>query len=236
MQTINNEVRNCRSQVQRAGEFFSKLSPEAFRDLTSLEHPSSYPANMILFSEKEAARGIYIVIEGEVKLSINSTDGKRLSLSIARKGDILGLSSALTGSPYEMTAETLYPSRIAPIGRRDFLNYVMEHPDVYKVLMEELSRQYTMACEQLRTVGLASTAPEKLARLLLEWSVNGQTTECGTRVRFSLTHEEIGEFIGASRETVTRTLTVLKHRRLVSFSGSMLTIPSRVALESFAHC
>jgi CRP/FNR family transcriptional regulator len=236
MQTTNNEVRSCRSQSQRAGEFFSKLSPVALKDLTSLEHPSSYPANVILFSEKEPARGIYVVLEGEVKLSINSTDGKRLSLSIARKGDILGLSSALTGSPYEMTAETLYPSRIAPIGRRDFLDYVMAHPDVYQSLMEELSRQYTMACEQLRTVGLASTAPEKLARLLLDWSVNGQTTECGTRVRFSLTHEEIGEFIGASRETVTRTLTVLKHRRLVTFSGSMLTIPSRVALESFAHC
>ena len=54
-------------------------------------------ANVILFSEKEAARGVYVVLEGEVKLSINSTDGRRLSLSIARKGDILGLSSALTG-------------------------------------------------------------------------------------------------------------------------------------------
>ena len=50
--------------------------------------------------------------------------------------------------------------------------------------MEELSRQYSMACEQLRTVGLASTAPEKLARLLLEWSETGQTTECGTRFAF----------------------------------------------------
>ena len=106
------------------------------------------------------------MLEGEVKLSINSTEGKRLSLSIARKGDILGLSSALTGSPYEVTAETLYPARIAPIGRQDFLKYLMTHPEVYQALMEELSRQYSMACEQLRTVGLASTAPEKLARLL----------------------------------------------------------------------
>ncbi len=236
MQSTNSAVSSYGTSVQRTGEFFSKLSPEALRDLSSLEHPSSYAANVILFSEKEPARGIFVVLEGEVKLSINSTEGKRLSLSIARKGDILGLSSALTGSPYEVTAETLYPARIAPIGRQEFLKYLMTHPEVYQALMEELSRQYSMACEQLRTVGLASTAPEKLARLLLEWSEHGQTTECGTRVRFSLTHEEIGEFIGASRETVTRTLTVFKHRRLVTFSGSMLTIPSRVALESFAHC
>ena len=137
--------------------------------------------NVILFSEKEEARGIYIVLEGEVKLSINSSDGRRLSLRIARKGDILGLASALSGSPYEMTAETLYPAKLVPIGRREFLGFLMRHPEVYQVLIEELTREYTMACEQLRTVGLRLRAPEKLARLLLDWSENGQTTECGTR-------------------------------------------------------
>jgi CRP/FNR family transcriptional regulator len=92
-----------------------------------------------------------------------------------------------------------------------------------------------MACEQLRTVCLSSSVPEKLARLLLEWSENGQTTACGTRLRFSLTHEEIGEFIGASRETVTRTLSIFKNRRLVASQGSMLTIPNRTALENYAR-
>jgi CRP/FNR family transcriptional regulator, cyclic AMP receptor protein len=236
MQTTHSAVGSCRQQVQRSGEFLNSLSAEAFKDFTSLEHPTSYPANMILFSEKEPSRGVFVVLEGEVKLSINSMDGKRLSLRIARKGDILGLSSALSGSPYEMTAETLYPARIAHIERREFLNFLARHPEASCTLMEELSRQYNMACDQLRNVGLSSTVPEKLARLLLAWSENGQVTECGTRLRFSLTHEEIGEFIGASRETVTRTLTVFKHRRLVTFNGSMLTIPSRMALESYAHC
>ncbi len=236
MATMPSAVGNRSIQVERTGEFFKKLSPAAFKDLASLQFPSSYAANVILFSEKEEARGVFVVLEGEVKLSINSSDGRRLSLSIARKGDILGLSSVLSGNPYEMTAETLYPSKIAPIGRQDFLNFVAHHPEVYQTLMEELSRQYSMACVQLRTVGLASTAPEKLARLLLDWSDNGQTTERGSRLRFSLTHEEIGEFIGASRETVTRTLSVFKSRRLVMFNGSVLTIPNRVALEDFAHC
>jgi len=99
-----------------------------------------------------------------------------------------------------------------------------------------LSRQYAMACEQLRTVGLSTSAPEKLARLLLDWSETGQTTEAGTRFRFTLTHGEIGEFIGTSRETVTRTLSDFRSRKLVAFHGSSLTIPSRSALESFARC
>lgn len=99
---------------------------------------------------------------------------------------------------------------------------------------EELSRHVSMACHQLRNVGLSASAPEKLARLLLEWSGNEQPSGSCARVRFSLTHEEIGEFIGASRETVTRTLSSFKHRRLVSFRGSMLEIPNRGALATLA--
>ena len=221
-------------QNQRPGEFFKKLSPAALRDLESMEFPTLYQPGQLLFSEKGIPSGIFIVVSGEVKLSINSSDGKRLILSIAKAGEILGLSSVLSGLPSEMTAEILYPSRIAVIERDQFLGFMARHPEVYQVVTQELSLQYKVACEQLRTVALSGSAPEKLARLLLDWSENGQKTEAGTRFRFSLTHEEIGEFIGASRETVTRTLSTFKSRRLVAFHGSMLEIPSKAALQHVA--
>lgn len=236
MQAAESTTSGCRgNKVQRTSEFFRKLSPALMEDWAAMEFPHSYGPNVNIFAEKEASRGVFVVLEGEVRLSINSTDGKRLSLRIARKGDILGLSSALTGNTYEMTAETLYPAKVGHVGRPEFLAYLARHPQVYPIVTEELSRQMVMACDQLRTVGLSASAPEKLARLLLEWSETDQANESGGRVRFSLTHEEIGEFIGASRETVTRTLSNFRHRRLVSFRGSMLEIPSRTALASYAN-
>lgn len=213
--------------------FFSKLSSAALRDWSAMEFAHSYQPNVVLFAEKESTRGAYVVLEGEVRLSINSSEGKRLSLRIARKGDILGLSSALSGAPYDITAETLYPAKVAVIGRNELLGFLSRHPEVYAVVTEELSQQMAMTCEQLRTLALSASAPEKLARLLLDWSEADQVNGCG-RVRFSLTHEEIGEFIGASRETVTRALSSFKHRRLVSFRGSMLEIPNRTALAAYA--
>ena len=222
------------TNAQRNGSFFSKLPQASLQDWKNMEFPHSYPANVLIFSEKEDARGIYVVLDGEVRLSINSAEGKRLSLRIARKGDILGLSSAMSGSTYEMTAETLYPSRLALISRTEFMGFLSRHPEVYSVVTDELSRQMATACEQLRTVALSASAPEKLARLLLNWSEADQVNDCGM-LRFSLTHEEIGEFIGASRETVTRALSSFKTHRLVAFHGSMLEIPNRTALASFAH-
>jgi CRP/FNR family cyclic AMP-dependent transcriptional regulator len=227
---------SCRTQAALTGEFFKKLPPAALQDFQSLQFPSSYAANIVIFSERDTAHGVYVVLEGEIKLSLNSSEGRRLSLAIARKGEILGMASTLAGSPYDVTAETLYPAKVAHIGRREFLNFLTRHPEAYQVVIEELSRSVTKACDQLRTVGLSATAPEKLARLLLDWSDSGQATECGgRRFRFSMTHEEIGEFIGASRETVTRTLSNFKHRHLVDFKGSMMTIPNRNALANYAH-
>jgi CRP/FNR family transcriptional regulator len=235
MQTTHNTA-DSSSKAQWASEFFPTWTPAALQDLASIAHPSSYPENKFLFSEKDQPQGVYLVLDGEVKLSINSSDGRRLILRIARKGEILGLTAVLSGNSYEMTAETLHPCTLVYVPRREFLAILSRHPEAYQSLAEELSRHISKACEQLRTVGLSATVPEKLARLLLDWSQNGQTTEYGTRFHFSLTHGEIGEFIGASRETVTRTLSVFKTRHLVAFHGSTLTIPNKAALENFAHC
>lgn len=236
MASIHEIGTTCRSMnAQRRSEFFKSLSTAALADWHTMEHPHSVAQNTLLFAEREEGRGMFVVLEGEVRVSINSAEGKRLSLRIARKGDVLGLSSTVAGHAYEVTAETLYPSKVAFIGRREFQGFLSRHPEVHQAVYDELSREMTATCEQLRTVALSASAPEKLARLLLEWSENEQSTETCGRVRFSLTHEEIGEFIGASRETVTRTLSHFKHRRLVAFRGSMLEIPNRMALASYAN-
>src|ERR1039458_3711660 len=166
MATVNEMLSGSKGQVKWASEVFDKLSREASEDLASMIHPSSYPAKVVLFSENEPSQHVFMVLDGEVKLSMNSSDGKRLILRIAKKGAVVGLASAFTGNPYEMTAEALYPCVLACIERREYMDFLMRHPEAYQTSTEELGRQLTMACEQLRTVALSSSAPEKLARLL----------------------------------------------------------------------
>ena len=223
------------SQVKRAGKFFSKLPPYALENFSLIEHPSSYAANKVLFREGDAVKTIFVILEGEVRLSVHSKEGRRLCLSIASPGDIVGLSSALTETPSDMTAETLFTSKIAVIGRREFLSFLTNNPAAYQSVTEELGRHMSLACSQLRNLGLSASAPERLARLLLEWSDRSHVRGTGSRIRISMTHEEIGDFIGTSRETVTRTLSNFKSRRLVAFQGSVMTIPSRTALAAYAH-
>ena len=226
---------SCRGEARRAGEFFSKLSASSLEDFSAMEYLRSYEANVVLFREREPVKALFVILDGAVRLSINSIHGRRLSLRIAKKGEIVGLSSSLSGAPYDMTAETINSSKIAVIDRQEFQQFLARHPDAYLSVTEELGRHIAIACSQLRTLGLSSSAPQKLARLLLEWSDNGQAMESEGRLHLSLTHAEIGDFIGSSRETVTRTLSDLKNRRLVAFRGCMMTIPNRAALENYAY-
>lgn len=223
---------NCQSCKLRASGFFCQLTPAALKDFNAVKSPATYPAGALLFLEKQDPRGVFVLCAGRVKLSISSSAGKTLILRIAKPGETLGLMAAMTGSPYEVTAETLHPSQVAFVRRDDFLRFVAKHPEVYEAAVGQLSTLYSGACEQLRTVGLSASAPEKVARLLLDWSTEPKDTKQGTPIRLPLTHEEIAEFIGTTRETVTRILSEFKSRQLVALQGSTLMISNRPALET----
>ncbi|HMD39259.1 MAG TPA: Crp/Fnr family transcriptional regulator [Candidatus Acidoferrum sp.] len=225
----NEHCQVCRVKTR---DFFCQFAAPALKDFDEMRSAAAYPEGAVLFLEKQEPRGVFVLCEGEVKLSISSSGGKTLILRIAKPGEALGLMSTLAGVPYEVTAETIRPCRVAHIGREDFLEFIAKHPDVYQGVVRQMTSLYEGACRQLRTVGLSASVPERLARLLLEWSEDGKETEEGTPVRVRLTHEEIAELIGTTRETVTRTLSQFKSKNLVAMHGSNLMISNRAALES----
>lgn len=224
---------NCQTCKLKKCGFFCDLTPKAVKDFDSIKSTSAFPDGAVLFMEKQDPRGVFVLCQGEVKLTISSSEGKMLILRIAKAGEILGLMSVLAGKPYEVTAETLRPSQIAFIRREDFLRFVAQHPDVSAGVVKQLSTNYHTACEQLRTVGLSTSAQGRLAKLLLDWSAGAEQTRLGTRIQIPLTHEEIAECVGSSRETVTRTFSGFKNQNLVSIKGSSLLIINRAGLESF---
>lgn len=221
----------CETCRLRAASFFCQLEPKVLTDFNAARSTATYPSGAVLYLEKQDPRGVFVLCAGEVKLSISSSAGKTLILRIAKPGEILGLMAVLANTPYEATAETLHPCQVAFIRRDDFLNLLAKHPEMHRGVVKQLTTLYNGACEQLRTVGLSASAPERVARLLLEWASEGKPSKSGTQVKLPLTHQEIAEFVGTSRETVTRTLSEFKTKHLVVLQGSTLTITDRAALE-----
>jgi CRP/FNR family transcriptional regulator len=209
------------------------LSPAALKDLAALAFISAYPRDAVLFMEKQVPRGIYVLCEGEVKLSVSSSEGKMLTLRIAKAGEVLGLMPTLSNVPNEATAETVRPCQVAFVRRDAFSRFLAQHPEAYPMVARQLGSHYQTACQQLRTLGLSTSTSEKLAKLLLELAAGEKETKEGTRIKLPGTHEEIAAFIGTSRETVTRTLSEFKSQNLVVLQGSTLLIHNRLALQNF---
>jgi CRP/FNR family cyclic AMP-dependent transcriptional regulator len=220
--------------TSRAGTSADQLSRKAECELESLKTSFDCPADTVLFIEEQAPDNVLSLLEGQVKLSMNSSKGRRQILGIANPGETLGLASVLSGSRYDITAETLSPCRIASVVREKFIEFLTRNPSAYRNVACELCLDCARACEHVRLLSLAETAPAKLARVLLRWDPVDQPTERRMRLFCSLTHGEIGEYIGSSRETVTRILSDFKCRELLESRGTTLIIVDRRALEVYA--
>src|SRR5437870_947783 len=219
----------------QSSHFFGGMVPANLEALEAQKYTSGYPDGAVLFMEGQSPRGILNLSKDRVKLAMTSTEGKTFIHRIVKEGEVLGLHAVISGEAYQSTAETLEPCEVSFIRRDDFLAFLRQNSEASIRAAQQLSCDYHTACEQIRSLGLAYSVTEKLARFLLEWATNGHEPNTGTRMKLTLTHEEIGQMIGTSRETVTRTLSDFKSKQLAALIGSTLVIQNKEGLEHLVN-
>jgi CRP/FNR family transcriptional regulator len=227
--------------------FFCHLPDESLKKLEAISFVSSFPEGAVLFVEGQTPRGVYMLCRGQAKLSVVSEDGRTLILKIAGPGEVMGLSSCVMGRPYEATVETLSPCQVNFVRTEDFLRLIRQDGNACLRAALQISRQYQNACRELRWVGLSRSADWKLASLLLGLGEeredgNGSAGEPVTKVipgqpstfKMTLTHEEIAQMIGTTRETVTRVFARLKKQKLVEVRGATVVLRDIKGLQEIA--
>ena len=210
---------------------FCDLPRPALATLDGISSSATYPKDAILFVEGQEPRGVFILCNGRVKLSTNSADGKSIIVRIAESGEVVGLAGTLSGKAYELTAEALDPLQANFIPREAFLRFLREHGEAAVRVAEILSEIYHATLAEVRYLGFSSSTAEKLARFLLDLPRNPAQSNGHLRATLTLTHREIGEMIGASRETVTRLFAHFKREGLIEVHGSSVIIVDKPQLE-----
>jgi len=224
-------VENCLDCNLCSAGFFCRLPKEEMEAFQKIKFTLAYPAGATLFVEGQACRGIYILCRGRVKLSATSSQGQTLIFKIAKPGEVLGLNATVSGSPHNTTAETGQACQLNFVKQADFLRFLTEHSGACMHAAIHLSRECQQAYQQLRSFVMRS-APERIARLMLEWSLGGEGTAATLGIKVALTHDEIGQIIGMSRETVTRTLADFRKHHIAVLHGSTLLIENMPALQN----
>ncbi len=229
-------VESCITCKLRANFSFCDLPPTALQAFESIKYATAYPQKAVLFVEGQMPRGIFVLCKGRVKLSINSPSGRTVIVKLVEPGEVLGMSATISGKPYQVTAETIDPCQVNFVKRDDFLRFLKDDVEACFKVAEQLSEKYHNACKEAGSLGLSHSAAEKLAKLLLEWSSkNGDGGKGEPRLKLRLTHEEIAQMIGTSRETVTRLFAEMKKRQIVQSKGSTLVIRNTAALRDLAN-
>ena len=224
-------VDDCTKCPLRKEGYFCQMADESVAAFGKATFTTSYPAGAVLFVEGQVPRGVYMLCQGQVKLTTASPEGKTI-MRVAEAGELLGLHSAISGDAQELTAETLQPCQVDFVRRDDFLKLLREQRDIVVNAMQQFSDYYRRASQQIRYLGLTTSATEKLASFLLDSAVRGHATPQGVSFNLNLTHEEIGQVVGVRRETITRGLAELRYRSLISTKGPTILIRNKGALEA----
>jgi CRP/FNR family transcriptional regulator, cyclic AMP receptor protein len=226
---------HCPSCPVRGEHLFCNLSIRAGQRLNEIKSTAVYPKGAMLFIEGQQPRGVFVLCAGKAKLSTSSRDGKTIITKISEDGDVLGLNAVVSNRPYEVTAEMMEPGQANFIPRDSLMHLMKDYPEVAERIAQQLSRNYYSAHEEIRTLGLAASPSEKFAKLLLSWSTKYTQDDGSSQVKLTLTHEEIAEIIGTTRETVSRLFSEFKRKQLMQLKGATLVIRSRFALQKIVQ-
>jgi CRP/FNR family transcriptional regulator len=229
-----NILDNCLTCPMREEHLFCNLPVAAVQRLNEIRSSATYPKSAMLFIEGQQPRGVFVLCTGKAKLSTSSAEGRTVITKISEAGDVLGLSATISNRPYEVTAEMIEPGQANFITRDALLQFMREYGEVAVRVAEQLSSNYYTAYEGIRTLGLTNSPAERFAKLLLGWC-NSSDNRDPLQVKLTLTHEEIAEIIGTTRETVSRLFSQFKKKQLVQLKGATLTIRNRAALEKMVN-
>jgi len=228
-------VESCITCKLRTDRIFCDLPATALQAFENIKYATAYPQGAVLFVEGQLPRGIFVLCKGSVKLSINSPSGRTVIVKLAEPGEVLGLSATISGKPYEVTAETLDPCQVNFVKRDDFLHFLKDDVEACFKVAEPIEREVSQRLQGSSSLGLSHSAAEKLAEVAPGMDLEERDTPKEPRLKLRLTHEEIAQMIGTSRETVTRLFADMRKRQILQSKGSTLVIRNTAALRELAN-
>lgn len=220
---------SCLTCEDRHEDWFCNLAPQALSEFDALGMHMMVPSGSTLFFEGQTPRGISVLCAGHVKLTTSSKDGKTLLVRIARPGDVLGLSAALSNTAYEITAQAMEPVQIKSFRSQDFLRFIERHIEGSMHAARMLNKEYRNALTDATRLALSGSIPGRVARLFLEMAPGHDHPD--PHFTLSLTHEELASMLGTTRESVTRVLSEMKRKKIIAIKGTSVALLRREALE-----
>ncbi|MEI6126427.1 MAG: Crp/Fnr family transcriptional regulator [Pseudomonadota bacterium] len=210
-------------EILKQISLFSGLSEHDLDAITNIALKKSFPKNTVLFSEGDETDSLYIICDGKVKVTISDNEGNEVILSILGVGEYFGEMALLDSEPRSASAVSKEPCEILIISKKDFMNIFSVNP-VAANLLKGVIRRLRDANKKIESLALLDVYG-RVARVLTQMA---KPLDEKLIIQEKLTHQEIANMIGSSREMVSIILKELANGGYISVSGKQITINKKL--------
>jgi CRP/FNR family transcriptional regulator, cyclic AMP receptor protein len=216
----------------RSAPFFEGLPEGVVEQATSHVVTRSHPSNQVILLENDWGSSVYFILEGWVKIRTYNLDGKEVTLNILGKGEVFGEMAPLDEVPRSTDVITLAPTIIGNMPAQDFVQLINSEPQAGIRLAQFMARRLRQVNRRLRLRESDSTSRVADILLFLAEGQGKKSLQGGIEIP-NLPHRELSSLSGLARETVTRVLSKLERKGLITRDRDILCIPDMIALEKF---
>jgi CRP/FNR family transcriptional regulator, cyclic AMP receptor protein len=220
-------------EVLRSVPLFRQVAETDLQALAQMVHARDFPKGNVILSQGDEGQALFLIRRGQVKVSVLAEDGREVILSVLGPGSFFGEMALLDDEPRSAHVIAMEDTTILQLRREDFRNRLKAAPELAVSLLRELSRRLRRADDTIASLMLLDVNG-RVAHLLLELAKE-EGGEGGTRITRRLTHASIGQMVGASRETVSRTMRNLVLRNVVGVTRREIVLLDPGALRLAAQ-
>lgn len=213
---------------------FSTLSETELEQVVSLVIQKQYPKDKYIFIEGSVNQNLVIINRGKVKVFCDTPDGKEQIFYILSEGDFMGERNLLSDYEISFSAQAMEDTLLCMIKKQDFQELLLRHPSIGMKIMEVLCKRLEKMESLVKKISPKDT-DARINMMLLEFSREfGRREEEGILIELPLNREEMANYIGVSRETVSRKLTALRDEGNIRLIGNkkILILNEEVLLNS----
>lgn len=207
---------------------FGGVDDESILKVASITSEKSYSKKNIVFHEGDYGDALYIIKAGRIKIAKVALDGREKTLTILKGGDFFGEMAIFDDMPRSATAESMDNDvRLLSISKNDFERLIIENPSIAIRIMKDLTRRIRQVNEQVQDLAFKDVHGRVASTLFNLLSAEKEASKDPNRDRLNslkMTHQDLANMVGSSRETVTRALNRLQDEGIISISHQQISI------------
>jgi CRP-like cAMP-binding protein len=220
------------AETLRRVPLFSSLRPDQLADLAHVARRQRFGRDEVIFYQGDPGDSFYVLLSGQVKVSVSSPEGQEAILVMLDAGESFGELALLDEQPRSATIEATRPTEVLVMRKDEFHRLIHQHPDMAIHLLRVMTKRLRDTDQLVQDAAFLDVAERLAKKLLALVDSHGRKTERGIELDIHLTQQDLAAMIGATRESVNKQLGAFRDRGILSVDRQRITVLKPDALRA----